>query len=143
MFSSMTPDLGARSAPMVGAMVGRDPPELQFVDEPKLQLDTLVDELVDRAHEVQRAQGRLRALLRAIETVTGDLAHEAVVRRVVEAACQLTGARYGALGVLAPDGDGLERFVHLGVDDETAARIGHLPQGKGLLGALIADPRRP
>jgi signal transduction histidine kinase len=113
---------------------------LRFPDIPKLELDELIDQLVDRAHDVKRAQGRLRALLRAIETVTGDLALEVVLRNVVESACELAHAQYGALGVIGPDG-GLERFITVGVDEETAARIGPLPQGKGLLGALITDPR--
>jgi signal transduction histidine kinase len=115
-------------------------PRLRFPDVPKLELDELIDQLVDRAQEVKRAQGRLRALLRAIETVTGDLALEVVLRNVVESACELAHAKYGALGVIGPDG-GLEQFIHVGIDEETAARIGPLPQGKGLLGALITDPR--
>jgi GAF domain-containing protein len=115
-------------------------PRLRFPDIPKLELDELIDQLVDRAHEVKRAQGRLRALLRAIETVTGDLALEVVLRNVVESACDLAHSQYGALGVIGPDG-GLEQFITVGVDDETAQRIGPLPQGKGLLGALITDPR--
>jgi signal transduction histidine kinase len=113
---------------------------LRFPDVPKLELDELIDQLVDRAQDVKRAQGRLRSLLRAIETVTGDLALEAVLRNVVESACELARAKYGALGVIGADG-GLEQFIHLGIDDETADRIGALPQGKGLLGALITDPR--
>jgi signal transduction histidine kinase len=115
-------------------------PALRFPDEPKLELDDLIDQLVNRAQGVKRAQGRLRALLRAIETVTGDLALEHVLRNVVEAACDLAGAQYGALGVIGDDG-GLEQFIHVGIDKEMAARIGHLPEGKGLLGALIRDPR--
>ena len=115
-------------------------PRLRFPDIPKLELDELIDQLVDRAHDVKRAQGRLRALLRAIETVTGDLALEVVLRNVVESACELAHAQYGALGVIGPDG-GLEQFLTVGVDEVTAARIGPLPQGKGLLGALINDPR--
>ncbi len=112
---------------------------LHFADVPKLELDELIDQLVERAQDVKRAQGRLRALLRAIETVTGDLALEVVLHNVVESACELAHARYGALGVIGPDG-GLEQFIHLGIDVHTAARIGALPQGKGLLGALISDP---
>ena len=115
-------------------------PRLRFPDIPKLELDELIDQLVDRAQDVKRAQGRLRALLRAIETVSGDLALEAVLRNVVESACELAHAKYGAVGVIGPDG-GLEQFITVGVDDETAALIGPLPQGKGLLGALITDPR--
>ena len=113
---------------------------LRFPDLPKLELDQLIDQLVDRAQDVKRAQGRLRALLHAIETVIGDLALETVLRNVVVSARELAHASYGALGVIGPDG-GLEQFIHVGIDDETAARIGALPQGKGLLGALITDPR--
>jgi two-component system, NarL family, sensor histidine kinase DevS len=121
-------------------MSSESSPALRFPDVPKLELDDLIDQLVERAQGVKRAQGRLRALLRAIETVTGDLALEQVLRNVVEAACDLAGAKYGALGVIGDDG-GLEQFIHVGIDDATASRIGHLPEGKGLLGALIRDPQ--
>jgi signal transduction histidine kinase len=113
---------------------------LQFPDIPKLELDQLIDQLVERAQDVKRTQGRLRRLLGAIETVAGDLALETVLRNVVEAACELANAKYGALGVISSDG-GLEQFIHVGIDEATASSIGHLPQGKGLLGALIFDPR--
>jgi signal transduction histidine kinase len=113
---------------------------MQFPDLPKLELDQLLDQLVGRAQDVMRTQGRLRALLRAIETVAGELALEVVLRKVVESACELAHAQYGALGVIGADG-GLEQFVHIGIDDETADKIGHLPEGKGLLGALITDPQ--
>ena len=113
---------------------------LTFPDGPKLELDELIDQLVERAQGVKQAQGRLRELLKAIELVTGDLSLEIVLRHVVEAACALGAARFGALGVIAGDG-GLEQFIHVGLDAETAAAIGHLPVGHGLLGALITDPR--
>src|SRR6185437_635811 len=63
-----------------------------------------------------------------------------VLRNVVEAGCELAHAKYGALGVIGHDGS-LEQFIHVGIDEATAERIGHLPQGNGLLGALITDPR--
>lgn len=113
---------------------------IDFPDAPKLELDQLIDQLIDRAQDVKRAQGRLRALLGAIETITSDLSLEVVLKNIVSAACELAGARYGALGVIGADGM-LEQFVHVGFDDATAAAIGPLPQGKGLLGALITDPR--
>jgi signal transduction histidine kinase len=115
-------------------------PSLTFPDAPKLELDELIDQLVARAHDVKRAQGRLRALLRAIDTVTGDLDLGTVLRNVVAAARDLAAAAYGALGVLGSD-DQLEQFIHIGIDESTAALIGPEPQGKGLLGALISDPR--
>ncbi|WP_432479289.1 GAF domain-containing protein [Nocardioides sp. GXQ0305] len=108
---------------------------------PDLELDELLTQLIARAEDVRAAQNRLRGLLRANRSVIGDLALDALLRRIVEAACELVDAPFGALGVIAPDGTGLEEFVHVGVDADTAARIGHLPEGKGLLGALIDDPR--
>ena len=94
--------------------------------------------------EVSRGPGaeeRLQGLLRASQWIAGDLALTVVLRRIVEAACDLLGARYGALGVLATGGRELEQFVYVGIDDAVAARIGALPAGKGVLGALIDDPR--
>ncbi len=85
-------------------------------------------------------QGRLRGLLRANQLIISDLGLELVLLRIVEAARELVGAQYAALGVLAPDG-GLAEFVHSGMPADTVHRIGRLPQGKGLLGALIDDPR--
>lgn len=113
---------------------------LTFPDLPRLELDQLLGQLVERAQEVMATQGRLRGLLRANQVVIGGLALPAVLRRIVEAARELVGARYAALGVIAPDG-GLAEFVHTGMPTEAVAPIGHLPQGKGLLGALIEDPR--
>jgi GAF domain-containing protein len=111
------------------------------LEGPRLELDQLLAQLVDRAHDVMAAQNRLRGLLRANRTIIGDLGLETVLRTIVEAACELVDAPYGALGVVNPDGVGLEQFIHVGVDDDLVERIGHLPDGKGLLGLLIEDPR--
>ncbi|HYI51244.1 MAG TPA: GAF domain-containing protein [Microbacterium sp.] len=89
--------------------------------------------------EEGRAQRRLRDLLHASTAVIERLDLEIVLRRIVESAMALVNARYGALGVIAPDGSGLERFIHVGVDSSTVAQIGQLPTGKGLLGAVIDD----
>ncbi|MFA9445498.1 GAF domain-containing protein [Egicoccus sp. AB-alg6-2] len=83
---------------------------------------------------------RAAQVLDAVLAVTVDLDLEAVLGRVVEAACDLVAAKYGALGVIAEDGDGLSAFVHRGVDAETAAAIGNLPAGRGVLGLLIEQP---
>jgi len=105
---------------------------LHFPDVPRLALDQLLEQLMARAQEVANTQGRLRGLLRANQMIGSDLALPVVLRRVVDAARELIGARYAALGVIAPDGH-LSEFVHSGMPDEDVARIGHLPQGKGLL----------
>jgi signal transduction histidine kinase len=65
---------------------------------------------------------------------------ETVLRDVVEVARELTGARYAALGVLDDDRRELERFIFVGIDQETRAQIGDLPRGHGVLGELIRDP---
>jgi signal transduction histidine kinase len=116
------------------------PGALSFPDLPRLELDQLLTQLVDRAQEVMATQGRLRGLLRANHLVTGDLSLSTVLRHIVEAARELAGARYAALGVVAPTG-GLAEFVHSGMPPEAVARIDHLPEGKGLLGVLLDEPR--
>ncbi|MEV4536650.1 GAF domain-containing protein [Asanoa sp. NPDC049518] len=95
---------------------------------------------MDRAREVMATQGRLRGLLRANQLIIGGLTLPALLRRIVEAARELVGARYAALGVVSPRG-GLAEFIHSGMPADAVEVIGHLPEGKGLLGALIDDPR--
>jgi signal transduction histidine kinase len=107
---------------------------------PTLELDELLGQLFERAQDVRNANDRLRGLFRANQSIVGDLSLATVLQRIVEAACELLEARYGALGVLSPDGQGLEQFIHVGIDQETVERIGSLPQGKGVLGALIEEP---
>jgi signal transduction histidine kinase len=84
---------------------------------------------------------RLRALFDAGVALASELSLDAVLQRIIEAAAELTGARYAALGVLDWSGQGLERFVVTGIDQETQDAIGHLPRGRGVLGALIEDAR--
>lgn len=79
-------------------------------------------------------------MLDAVIAVASDLSLPIVLRRVAESATTLLDARYGALGVLDDTG-GLSDFVTVGIDDATIASIGSLPEGKGLLGTLIVDPR--
>ena len=85
---------------------------------------------------------QLGRLLEAVLVVAEDLDLDAVLERVVVAACGLVDASYGALGVVdETDPQRLSSFVHHGVDAVTVARMGALPTGRGLLGQLIRDPR--
>jgi signal transduction histidine kinase len=84
---------------------------------------------------------RLRILLQTGIAISSELTLDAVLQRIAEAAALVTGARYAALGVIDASGASLERFVTHGIDDETRARIGELPRGRGVLGALIGDAR--
>lgn len=108
---------------------------------PRLEFDQLLRQLVDQAQGVMAVQSRLRGLLQANQSIIGDLDLGTVLTRIVTAACELVDARYGALGVIAPDGSGLEQFVHVGIAEGVVQEIGHLPEGKGLLGLLIEEPR--
>jgi len=84
--------------------------------------------------------GRFRDILRANTAVVERLDLEVVLRRVVESSMELVGARYGALGVIGTNGH-LERFIHVGMPADAVDRIGHLPRGEGILGAVIEDAR--
>ncbi|MDH5281916.1 MAG: GAF domain-containing protein [Thermoleophilia bacterium] len=85
---------------------------------------------------------RLRILVEAGISLSAELSLDALLQRIVETAAQLTGARYGALGVVDQSGRMLERLLTTGMDDETRAGIGDEPVGRGILGVLIRD-RKP
>ncbi|MFI8531586.1 GAF domain-containing sensor histidine kinase [Streptomyces aquilus] len=85
---------------------------------------------------------RVPQLLEAMRSVGSGLELHSTLDRICETAAELTGARYAAIGVIDENGRGLADFVHHGVDEATARRIGRRPDGhRGLLGALIRDPR--
>ncbi len=84
--------------------------------------------------------GSTQALLDAVIAISSDLDQRSVLTRIVEAACELTGARYAALGVIGHDGT-LVEFVTTGIDDEQRTLIGDPPTGHGILGLLIEQPR--
>src|SRR5512146_821595 len=86
-------------------------------------------------------EGRLRRLLDVGQALVAELDIERLLRRVLEVARELTGARYAALGVLDERRERLERFLTVGIDAEAHAAIGDLPRGHGILGMLISDPR--
>lgn len=88
-----------------------------------------------------RAVERTSRLVESGLSIGSDLDLDTVLRRLLESARRVVGARYAALGVLSDTGDGLARFLWSGIDDVTAMDIGRLPRGRGLLGRLITDPR--
>jgi len=83
----------------------------------------------------------LERLLEVGRRLVSELDLDAVLAHLLEAARDLTGARYAALGVLDESKTRLQRFLAAGVDEETRRRIGVLPRGHGILGELISDPR--
>lgn len=89
---------------------------------------------------VSDGEDRSRRLIDVGTTLLSELDLESVLRSVVEAAREVTGARYAALGVLDRERRELERFIYLGIDDEIKREIGDLPRGRGVLGELIREP---
>jgi signal transduction histidine kinase len=84
---------------------------------------------------------RLRQLLNAVLAVASDLDLSSVLEHLVESAVELVDARYGALGVLDETRTKLAQFITVGFDSGTVQAIGNLPEGHGILGLLIVDPR--
>jgi signal transduction histidine kinase len=107
---------------------------------PHLRLDDLLAELQARLQTVVDTRDRSHALLEAVVAIGGHLELEVVLQQIVEAAVELVSARYGALGVVG-EGGRLEEFVPVGLDESQIAAIDHWPEGRGLLGKLIIDPR--
>ncbi len=93
-----------------------------------------------RVGEVMTSRERLRALLDAVVGIGTNLDLRTTLQRIVQAACELVGARYGALGVVGPDRL-LHDFIVHGITPEQHEQIGDLPHGRGVLGLLIDDPR--
>ncbi|XVV16715.1 GAF domain-containing protein [Actinoplanes sp. CA-131856] len=117
-----------------------DLPSLGLRPLSRVRLDELLKEMLDRVGEVMTSRERLRALLDAVVGIGTDLDLRSTLQRIVESACALAGARYGALGVLNADSSGLSDFITHGIDPVTHAAIGDLPHGRGVLGLLITDP---
>lgn len=83
---------------------------------------------------------RFRRLVEVGSNLLSELDIEVVLRSVAEAAREVTGAKYAALGVLDPERRELERFINVGIDERTQREIGNLPRGRGVLGELIREP---
>ncbi len=94
-----------------------------------------------REHNPSTAQDRLEQLVVTTQALIAETSLDAVLDRVVQVAAEVIGARYAAIGVLAPDGRLLESFVTHGIDAELRARIGPPPRGHGILGLVIREAR--
>ncbi|MEU7815199.1 GAF domain-containing protein [Pseudonocardia sp. NPDC049154] len=115
-----------RTSPVSGVLAG-------------LRLDELLGEVQERLGQIIAARDRMQGLLDAVLAVAAGLELETTLRRIVQSAVDLVDARYGALGVLAPDGS-ISRFIDVGLHPGVRETLGPPPTGKGLLGQLILDP---
>lgn len=106
----------------------------------QLRLRELMVEVQDRIEQIVESRDRLDGLVEAMLVVTSGLELNATLRSIVHMAADLVDARYGALEVHDEDKHVLQ-FVFEGIDDATVKRIGQLPQGRGVVGLLIDDPK--
>lgn len=108
----------------------------------RLSLDVQLDRIAEHIQSLAEAQQRLHALLDAVLAVSKELELPVVLRRIVAAAMELVGARYGALGVLDEERTALTEFIPLGLSEKEMADLAgvELPHGRGLLGHLIEHP---
>src|SRR3954454_3835064 len=83
--------------------------------------------------------GSAQPLLDAVIAISSDLDLSSVLTRIVVSATELTGARFGALGVIGADGE-LSDFITTGIEHHTRELIGELPRGRGILRLLIDEP---
>ncbi len=107
---------------------------------PQLRFDDLLGELQARLQNVLATRDRVYTLLEAVVAVGTALDLETVLKQIVEAAITVVRARYGALGIIG-EGGRLAEFVPVGLAGDEIEGIHHWPEGRGLLGALITDPR--
>jgi signal transduction histidine kinase len=106
----------------------------------QLRLRELLVEVQERIAQIVEGRDRLDGLVEAMLVVTSDLDLDTTLRTIVHTAIELVDARYGALGVRG-SGHDLVAFIYEGIDEEQRERIGELPEGRGVLGVLIDDPK--
>lgn len=106
----------------------------------QLRLRELLMEVQDRVEQIVQGRDRLDGLVEAMLVVTSGLELDETLRTIVHTAIELVDARYGALGVRGHDHE-LVEFIYEGIDEAMREQIGHLPEGRGVLGVLIDDPK--
>ncbi|MCV7368698.1 histidine kinase [Mycolicibacterium duvalii] len=106
----------------------------------QLRLRELLTEVQDRVEQIITGRDRLDGLVDAMLAVTSGLELDRTLRTIVHTAIELVDAQYGALGVRG-DGHELVEFIYEGIDESTSMLIGHLPEGRGVLGVLMSEPK--
>lgn len=83
---------------------------------------------------------RVMSLVEAGMALASEMDLDSLLQRIADISREVIGADFGAVGVLGERGE-LARFVYSGIDEELAGKIGDLPNGRGVLGALIEEGR--
>lgn len=82
---------------------------------------------------------KLQRLLGGVLMIEADVELSELLTHLVEEACSLVGAQYGALGVLNESRTALAEFITYGLSEEHELAIGARPTGRGVLGVVVAD----
>lgn len=91
----------------------------------------LVSGIDEQLDELIAARDQLQQLVRVIVEIGSDLDLDMTLHRIVNGAMELTGARYGSLGLRASDGS-LSSFIYEGIGGATSQRLGDLQVGEGI-----------
>ncbi|RLP30533.1 GAF domain-containing sensor histidine kinase [Nocardia seriolae] len=105
----------------------------------QLRLRELLTEVKDRVEQIIDARDRIDGLVEAMLAVTSGLDLDQTLSTIVRAATILVDARYGALAVRGHEKQ-ISQFIFHGIDEQTRASIGDLPEGHGVLGLLLDKP---
>ena len=119
---------------------GEDPSSRLRETLSQLRLRELLVEVQDRVEQIVEGRDRLDGLVEAMLVVTSGLDLELTLQTIVESATKLVDARYGALGIRG-EGREIVEFVLEGMGEADMAVIGRMPQGIGVLGLLLDDPK--
>src|ERR1051325_5750125 len=88
---------------------------------------------------IPASQSRIERLVREVPALVKEQRLDAVLQRVADLAAEVVGARYVAVGLLAPDRRTLDTFIVSGLSEEERRVIGPLPTRQGILGLLIQE----
>lgn len=105
-----------------------------------LRLRELLAEVQARVGQIVAGRSRIEGLMEAMLVVASGLELDVTLHSIVQTATNLVDAQYGALEVY-DERHRVVEFVYEGIDDETFRRIGQLPEGRGVVGVLMDDPR--
>jgi signal transduction histidine kinase len=106
----------------------------------QLRLRELLVEVQDRVDQIVKGRDRLDGLVEAMLVVTAGLDLDQTLQTIVQTATKLVDAQYGALGIRS-EGHQIIDFVLAGMGEAEMAQIGRAPQGIGVLGVLLDDPK--
>ena len=95
----------------------------------------IVQETDNLKREIEALRTRLLRMSEVSRRITESLDLETVLQEVVDCACSLTEARYGALSVFDDSGQ-VKALITSGITSAERRIMGPLPKGRGLIGFL-------